>query len=147
MTGMADQLSVTTKNQGTNGPVSISWVHKICRIRTRLEIHDYKLYNLYPCRSIRKQIWPCHKNGQGQPSVIIWTNLVILKYPMLYTKIHGHHPLGSEEREFWWFLPYMSLEAILWLEVFEQIFIPISHGGSIWNVACFFRKRNLEMLN
>ena len=34
------------------------------------------------CRSIRKQIRPCHKNGQGQPSVIIWTNLVVLEYAM-----------------------------------------------------------------
>ena len=42
--------------------------------------------NFHPCRSIRKQIWPCHKNGLGQLSVIIWTNLVVPKYPMLYTK-------------------------------------------------------------
>ena len=42
--------------------------------------------SFHPCRSIRKQIWPCHKNHQGQPSVIIWTNLVVLEYPMLYTK-------------------------------------------------------------
>ena len=25
----------------------------------------------HPYRSIRKQIWPCHKNGQGQPRVVI----------------------------------------------------------------------------
>ena len=28
--------------------------------------------SLHACRSIRKQIWPRHKNGQGQPRVIIW---------------------------------------------------------------------------
>ena len=33
------------------------------------------------------------KNGQD---VIIWSNLVVLEYPMLYTKFQGHRPLGSE---------------------------------------------------
>ena len=51
--------------------------------------------SFHPCRSIMKQIWPCHKNGQGQPSVIIWTNLVVLEYPMLYTKFQGRRPLSS----------------------------------------------------
>ena len=26
----------------------------------------------HPYRSIRKQIWACHKNGHGQPRVILW---------------------------------------------------------------------------
>ena len=42
--------------------------------------------NFHPCRSIRKQIWPCHKNGQGQPSVIFLTNLVVLEYCLLVPK-------------------------------------------------------------
>ena len=29
----------------------------------------------HPYRSIRKQIWPCHKNGQDQHRVIIWKKL------------------------------------------------------------------------
>ena len=93
--------------------------------------------SFHPCRSITKQIWPCHKNSQGQPSVIIWINLVVLAYPMLYTKFQCHRPLGSEKGDFWRFLQYMDLEAILvmWPGTFEQIFIPISHGGSIWNLA------------
>ena len=93
--------------------------------------------NFHPCRSIRKQIWPCHKNGHGQPSVIIWTNLVVLEYLMLYTKFQGHQSLGSEEGDLWQFLPYMGLEAslVMWPGTFEQIFIPTSHGGSIWNLA------------
>ena len=33
-------------NQKTNGPVSLTWVHRICWIRTSLEIHDYMLYKL-----------------------------------------------------------------------------------------------------
>ena len=30
--------------------------------------------SFHPCRSIQKQIWPCHKNGQGHPRVIVWTH-------------------------------------------------------------------------
>ena len=54
--------------------------------------------SFHPCRSITKQIWPCYKNGQGQPSVFIWRNLIVLEYPKLYTKFQDHRPLGSEER-------------------------------------------------
>ena len=94
------------------------------------------LYKLHPCRSIRKQIWLCHKNGR-QYSVIIWTNLVVLEYPLLYTKFQSHRPIGSKEGDFLRFLPYMGLEAMLvmWPRIFEHIFIPTSHGGSIWNLA------------
>ena len=28
--------------------------------------------SFHPCRSILKQIWPCHENSQGQPKVSIW---------------------------------------------------------------------------
>ena len=69
--------------------------------------------SFHPCRSIRKQIWPCHKNGQGQLRVIIWINLVVLEYPMLYTKFQGHWPLGSKEGDFWMSLPFMGVNAIL----------------------------------
>ena len=55
---------------------------------------------------------------------------------MLYTKIQGNQSLGSEE-DFWRFLPYVGLDAIMvmWDGTFEQIFIPTSHEGSIWNLA------------
>ena len=84
--------------------------------------------SFHPCRSITKQIWPCHKSGQGQPSVIIWANLVVLEYPMLYTKFQGHRPLGSEEGDFWKFLQYMGLEAIsvIWRGTFKHILILIN---------------------
>ena len=36
---------------------------------------------IFPYKSIRKQIWPCPKKGQGQPKVIIWTNFVGPKFP------------------------------------------------------------------
>ena len=46
-------------------------------------------FTFFPNKSIRDQIWPCHKIGQGQPRVIIWTKLVVLKHPMLHTKFQG----------------------------------------------------------
>ena len=92
-------------------------------------------FTLFPYKNIRYQIWPCHKIGQGQPSVIIWTNLVVLQHPMLHTKFQGHWPFGSGD--FLRFLPYMGIAAILVMrpEPFEQTFIPPSHGDSIWNLA------------
>ena len=32
----------------------------------------------HPYRNFRKQIWPCHKNDQNQPRVIIWKKLQIM---------------------------------------------------------------------
>ena len=91
----------------------------------------------FPCKSIRDQIWPCRKIGQGQPRVIIWTNLVVLDHPMAHTKIQGHRPFGSGEEEFLRFLPYMGMAAILvvWRGPFEQTFVPPSQGGSTWNLT------------
>ena len=48
----------------------------VCWIRTNLGIHEYEYSMLYiichPYSNIRKQSWLGHKNGQGQPRVIIW---------------------------------------------------------------------------
>ena len=81
-----------------------------------------------------------------------FNNVVVLVYPMLYTKFQGHQPLGSEEGDFlkcfyhiWAWKPFLDM----WPGTSEQIFIPTSHGGSIWNLASngfvFFRKRSLKM--
>ena len=51
----------------------------------------------FPYKSIRDQIWPWRKIGQGQHKVIILTNLVVLEYSMLHTKFQGHRPFGSRE--------------------------------------------------
>ena len=51
------------------------------------------------------------KKGQGQPRVIIWTNLVVLEQPMLHTNFH--RPFGSNEEDFLRFLPYIGMTAIL----------------------------------
>ena len=55
---------------------------------------------------------------------------------MLHTNFQGHWPFGSRE-DFLRFLPYMGMVAILvmWHRPFEQTFIPLSHGGSTWNLA------------
>ena len=48
--------------------------------------------------------------------------LVVLEYPMLYTKFQGHRPIDSEEEDFWSFSPNMGM--VMWPGPFEQIFIP-----------------------
>ena len=90
--------------------------------------------SFHPCRSIRKQIWPCHKNGQGQLRVIIWINLVVPEYPMLYTKFQGH---------WFWRRRFLNVFTIYGRGShlchvpgsFEQIFIPTSHRRCIRNSA------------
>ena len=43
------------------------------------------------------QTWPCRKKSKGQPTTLIWTNLVDTESLMLYTKIQSQSFLGSEE--------------------------------------------------
>ena len=95
------------------------------------------LFYLFPYKSIRDQIWPCRKIGQGQPRVIIWSNLVVLEHPMMHTKFQCHQPLGSREEDFLRFLPYMVMAAILvmWPGPFEQTFVPPSYRSSTWNLT------------
>ena len=83
-------------------------------------------FTFFPYKSIRDQIWPCHKIGHGQPRVIIWVNLVVLEHPMLHTKFQSHWPYGSGEEDFLRFLPYMGMAAILvmWAGPFEQFSFP-----------------------
>ena len=85
-------------------------------------------FTFFSYKSIRDQIWPCHKIGQGQPRVIIWINLVVLEHQMLPTKFQGHQPFDSGEEDCLRFLlyMYMGMAAILvmWPGSFEQIFVP-----------------------
>ena len=49
-------------NQRTIGPVSLTWVLRICWIRTHLEIHEHSMfYKLSPIQKDLDQIWSCHK--------------------------------------------------------------------------------------
>ena len=62
-------------------------------------------FTFSPFPSPRDQIWHWQKMGQGQPRVIIWTNLVVLSHLMLHTKFQGNQPSGSGEedltQQFW----------------------------------------------
>ena len=93
-------------------------------------------FTFFPYKSIRDQIWPCRKICQGQPRIIIWANLVVLKHPMIHTKMQGHWPFGSGE-DIFRYLPYMAMVAILvmWPGPFEQTFVPPSHRSFIWNLS------------
>ena len=110
-------------------------------------------FTFFPYKSIRDQIWPCRKIGQGQPRVIIWANMVVLKHPMMHTKIQGHWPFGSGEEDFFQVLSYMAMAAILvmWPGPFEQTFVPPSHKSSIWNMTLigqwFLRRRCLKSVD
>ena len=56
---------------------------------------------------------------------------------MRHTKFQGHRPFGSGEEDFFRFLLYMGMAAILlkWPGPVEQTFVPAPHGGSIWNLT------------
>ena len=59
--------------------------------------HKISFSKISPFKCIWKQIWPGVKYNQGQPRIIIWTNLVGLSSLMLHTKSQGHRPSGSGE--------------------------------------------------
>ena len=75
-------------------------------------MHVYSLgartYQHFPTyKFMGAQIWSSHKTVKGQPMTIIWTNLVDLESPMLYTKIQPQSFLGAGEEDLFVFLPYM----------------------------------------
>ena len=79
-------------------------------------------FYLFPIqKSKRYQIWHCCKICQGQPRVIIWTNLVVHEHPMQHTKLEGYRPFGSGEEYVLRFLPCMCMAVILvmWPGPFE----------------------------
>ena len=109
---------------------------------TNFDIIDYNsfwkihCFTFFPYKSIRDQIWPCRKIGQGQPSIISWTNLVVLEHLILHTKFQGHRPFGSGEDFFKVFTIYghgsqlYHVTRTVWTN-----FRSPSHGDSIWNLA------------
>ena len=56
-------------------------------------------FYLFPFKSLKDQIWPCHRMVLGQPRVILWEISVVLKYPMIH-KLQGYHPTGSGKENF-----------------------------------------------
>ena len=80
---------------------------------------------------IQKPMWPISpycKIGQGQPRVIIWTNLKEPESRMLHIKFQGHRPFSSWEEDIQRFLPYMAMAAglVMWPRPYEQTFFPHS---------------------
>ena len=71
----------------------------------------------HPYRIIRKKIWPCHKNGQGQPRIIIW------KKPQGM----GIQPLGTRSGSILKLLLFPSFltssRKILFASLFYVIFV------------------------
>ena len=57
-------------------------------------------FAFFPYKSIRGQIRPYRKIGQGQPRIIIWASLVVLEHPMMLTKFQDPRPFGSREEGF-----------------------------------------------
>ena len=101
-----------------------------------LPINDI-LTVFFPYKSIRDQIWPCCKIGQGQPRVIIWTNQGGPKSPILHTKPQGHWHFGSGEENLLRVFTIYGRGGHLGhvTQTSEQTFILLSHWGSIWNLA------------
>ena len=93
-------------------------------------------FNFFPYKSIRDQIRPCCKIGQGPLTVIIWAKNCSIWAPDDAYQFSRSSDFGSGEDVFR-FSPYMSMAAILvmWPGPFEQTFVPPSHRSSIWNLT------------
>ena len=109
-------------------------------------------FSLY--KNIRDQIWPCCKIGQGQPSVIIWTNYDEPEPPVLHTKPQGHWPFGSGEEDFlkgfyhlWAWGPSWSCDP----DPANKLLFPhpteASYEIRLWYAQRFWRKRSLKMVD
>ena len=104
-------------------------------------------FTFFPYKSIRDRIWPCSKIGQGQPRVIIWTNLVVLEY-----SVSRSSASWFQRRWFLRLLPYMGMAAILdmWPGPFEQTFVPhpIEIPYEIWHQSAhWFLRRCLKSVD
>ena len=123
--------------------LDLLYLYRFINHLVNFDIIDYKrfwkihCFTFYPYKCIRDQIGSCHKIGQGQHSVIIWTNLVVLEHPMMQIKFQCYRPFGAREEDFLRFLPYMAISAILVIRPgpVEQIFIVPSHRCFIWNLT------------
>ena len=125
---------------------SFSYKHLPTLISQSTIVSEKSIVFTFLPKSIRDQNWPCRKKRQGQPRVIIWTNLVVFKHPMLHTNF------GSEE-DFLRFLPYIDMAAILvmWPGPFEQTFFPHPMEAPyeiwLWLAKRFLRRRCLKSVD
>ena len=80
----------------------------------------YTFFQPFPFKSLRDQIWPCHKISHGQPRVIIYIYFKELTPQMLHTKFQGNQPSGSGEEDFF------------------KVFTIYGHGSHLGHVQTFF---------
>ena len=79
--------------------------------------------SFHPCRSILKQIWPCHKNSQGQPNVIIWS-IGSTWVPDAVYQVSKSSASWFWRKRFLKFFTIIYMFMVMWPGTFEQIFIP-----------------------
>ena len=79
--------------------------------------------SFHPGRSIQKQIWPSHKNSQGQPKVIIW-NIVSTQVPDAVYQVSKSLASWFRRKIFLKFVTIMYKGMVMWPGTSEQIFIP-----------------------
>ena len=84
----------------------------------------------------RTEIWQCRKKLKDHSRIIIWTNLVDLASPMLYTKNQPQSFLGSGEEVFEVFFYIYGYGSILFnsAKPFEQIVSTTSTEGPMRNL-------------
>ena len=70
-------------------------------------------WRFFPYKCIGKQTWPCRKKVKRQRTTILLAILVDLSSPMIPAKVQPQGILGSGGEDFWRFLPYMGVAAIL----------------------------------
>ena len=89
-------------------PLALIHFHVIIKfnIHIKLYVSDFHgcwemhYFINFPYKSIRNPSWLYHKMGQCWLRVIIWTNFVGPKSPMLHSKPQGHWTFGSVEEDF-----------------------------------------------
>ena len=83
-------------------PSILTYLHYLNRLQvTGCDSSEKSKVFTFFYRSLSYQILPCHRIGQGQPRVIIWTNYDGQESPMLHTKFCGNQSIDSREEVFW----------------------------------------------
>ena len=76
---------------------SIEWIFiSKCTIATE----KVTFQPFFPLKSLRNQIWTCHKIGQGQPRVNIYIYFKDLTHQMLHTQFQSNWLSDSGEQDF-----------------------------------------------
>ena len=123
-------------------------------------------FTFFPYKSMRDQIRPCRKIGQGQPRVIIWANfpfgfegrmwdmivsvhdqclsfyLVVFEHPMMHTKFQGHRPFGSREGfyQIWAWRPTWLCDQDCLITLTFPHPIEAPYEIWFWLAQCFLRR-------